>query len=105
MVRSVPKGSPDLLKETLPDHLAYQAELEKAGVLVLAGPLSDPTGEEMFGEGLIIYREDSLEAARDYAAHDPMHKAGAREFEIRRWLVNEGSIQMTVGLSTGIRGF
>ena len=103
MVRSTPVGDVDLLRATLPDHLAYQAEMEKAGSLVLAGPLSDESGEEMMGEGLIIYRAESLEEARKMAEGDPMHSAGARTFEIRRWMINEGSIQLTVGLSTGVR--
>lgn len=105
MVRSTPTVDIDLLRATLPDHLAYQAKLEGEGTLVLAGPLSDATGEEMMGEGLIIYRAASLEAATEIAKADPMHSSGARSFEIRRWLINEGSIQLTVGLSTGIRGF
>jgi hypothetical protein len=28
-----------------------------------------------------------------------MHKAGARSFTLRRWLVNEGSISVSVTLS------
>ena len=105
MVRSMPVGDIDLLRKTLPDHLAYQAQMEKEQRLVLAGPLSDSSGDEMLGEGLIIYRAESLEQATAFAEADPMHKEGARSFEIRRWLINEGAITMTVGLSTGLRSF
>jgi len=90
---------PERLPEMLQAHLAYQAELEAAGVLVLAGPLSDETGEQMTGSGLIIYRAESLEAARGIAEADPMHKEGVREFTLRKWLVNEGSLQLNVSLS------
>lgn len=101
VVESTPVQGPDVLKETLPDHLAYQAKQERAGALAFAGPLSDQTGEHMMGTGLIVYRADSLEAARALAEADPMHARGVREFSIRRWLINEGSLTLSVGLSTG----
>ncbi len=99
MVRSTPNGDVPLLQATLPAHLEYQGNMEKKGKLVLAGPLSDPSGEDMFGEGLIIYRANSLEQAREYAEADPMHSAGARSFDIRRWMINEGNLTLNVNLS------
>ncbi len=87
------------VQAVLPQHLAYQREMEESGKLVLAGPLSDSTGEEMSGGGLIIYRATSMEAARAIADNDPMHRTGSRTYTLRKWLVNEGSISLTVGLS------
>ncbi|MEO0502545.1 MAG: YciI family protein [Pseudomonadota bacterium] len=101
VAHSTPVGAPEDIKATLPDHLAYQAELERAGSLAFAGPMSDETGQEMQGMGLIIYRADSLEAARALAEGDPMHKTGARSYVLRRWMINEGSLTVQVGLSTG----
>ncbi|MDO6485616.1 YciI family protein [Shimia thalassica] len=101
VVESTPSGAPEAVKETLPDHLGYQRDLEERGILVLAGPLSDPTGEDMVGAGLIIYRAKSMDEARSLAENDPMHSAGARSFTLRKWLVNEGSLSINVGLSTG----
>ena len=98
---STPAKAPEDVKASLPDHLAYQADLERAGKLAFAGPMSDETGEHMQGVGLIIYRADSLEAARKLAEDDPMHKSGARSFVLRRWMINEGSLNLSVGLSTG----
>ncbi len=98
---STPAKGPEDVKAALPDHLAYQADLERAGHLAFAGPMSDETGEEMQGMGLIIYRAETLEAARALAAADPMHKTGARTFVLRRWMINEGSLTLSVGLSTG----
>jgi len=100
-IESTPAGKPEDVKDNLPAHLDYQRELEKAGVLFLAGPLSDPAGENMVGAGLIIYRAQSMENAKERAVNDPMHKSGARSFTLRKWLVNEGSISLSVGLSTG----
>lgn len=100
VVQSTPCADPGRLKQVLPDLLAYQGDLEKAGKLAFAGPVSDATGTMMEGEGLIVYRAGSLEEARALAEADPMHSKGARSFTIRRWLINEGSFSLTVGLST-----
>ncbi len=101
VVISSAAGSGEDVKVNLPAHLAYQAEKERERVLAFAGPLSDLTGESMEGTGLIVYRAASLDEARSIAEQDPMHKNGARDFTIRRWLINEGSFSITVGLSTG----
>ncbi len=102
---STPAKAPGDVKASLPNHLAYQTQLERLGQLAFAGPMSDETGEHMQGMGLIIYRADSLESARKLAEDDPMHKSGARSFVLRRWLINEGSLNISVGLSTGTSAF
>lgn len=97
-VVSTPAGDMAKVKETLADHLAYLATLEARGALFLAGPLSDETGEEMQGQGMLILRAASLEEARALAEGDPMHATGARSFTLRRWLVNEGGLSLTLRL-------
>lgn len=92
-------AKPENMQTNLPDHLAYQGKMEQQGNLVMAGPLSDLTGELMEGVGLIIYRAESLQAATALADADPMHKTGTREYTIRRWLVNEGSFELNIKLS------
>ena len=87
------------MKATLPAHLDYQKDMEAKGHLVFAGPLSDETGEEMQGFGMIVYRASSFEQARGFAEADPMHERRARSFTLRRWLVNEGSLTVTLSLS------
>ncbi len=98
-VHTVPAGDPASVKANLPDHLAYQKEQESLGNLFLAGPMSDETGDQMEGMGLIIYRAASFEDAHKIAKNDPMHKSGARTFTLRRWLVNEGALTLSVSLS------
>ncbi|AKS45348.1 hypothetical protein SAMN05444287_0440 [Octadecabacter temperatus] len=100
VVRTRPTSDMGLVKATLPDHLAYQKKMEDAGALVMAGPVSDETGDLMEAEGMIIYRAADLDAARSIADNDPMHKVGARAYEIRKWLVNEGSLTFSVSLSS-----
>lgn len=102
VAESTPVMGADAVKAALPDHLAYQAKLERDGKLAFAGPMSDTSGEQMEGVGLIIYRADSLDDARSLAAADPMHSSGARSFTLRRWMINEGSFTLSVGLSTGV---
>ena len=99
VVNTLPAGPDADVPGTLPDHLAYQAKLEQEGKLAFAGPVSDFSGENLNGEGMIIYRATSLEEARGFAEEDPMHKLGVRTFTIRRWLINEGSFTLSVGLS------
>ena len=99
VISTKPVGDMTLVKKTLPDHLAYQQQMEASGSLVMAGPISDETGELMNAEGMIIYRAESLSAARLLADGDPMHSAGARTYEIRKWLVNEGKLSFSMSLS------
>ncbi|MEO1225398.1 MAG: YciI family protein [Pseudomonadota bacterium] len=100
MVRSIPAVPLDQLAEQLPPHLAYQKKLEDEGTLVFAGPLSDPSAQEWSGEGLIIYRARSIDEARRVADSDPMHAKGLRTYELRAWLLNEGSLNLSLSLST-----
>ncbi|MEM8748848.1 MAG: YciI family protein [Pseudomonadota bacterium] len=99
VVESTPCSEPEQLQAVLPDHLAYQKDKEAEGALFMAGPLSDATGDEMQGSGLIIYRAASLQEANGFAASDPMHAKGVRTYTIRKWLVNEGSPSFATALS------
>jgi uncharacterized protein YciI len=101
VVVTTPAGTPEQVKAELSAHLAYQRQMEMEGRLVLAGPTSDETGQQMEGAGMILYRAASMEEARRMAEADPMHSSGARTFTLRKWLVNEGSLTLSVGLSTG----
>lgn len=100
VVESTPAKSPEDLKKRLPDHLAYQQTQELSGALAFAGPMSDLTGELMQGAGLIVYRAESFDAAKKLADDDPMHSTGTRTYTLRRWLINEGSFQLDVKLSS-----
>lgn len=100
VVESRPTGDLGAVKANLPDHLAYQKQCEAEGHLFLAGPLSDETGREAAGAGLIVYRAPTLDAARALAEADPMHASGARAFTLRRWLLNEGFLSVGLRLSS-----
>jgi uncharacterized protein YciI len=81
------------------EHLEYQAKLEHEGVMFAAGPLANEDRTEWLGEGLFVYRAESLADARKIAEADPMHICGARVFTVREWMVNEGSYSVQVYFS------
>lgn len=81
-------------------HLAFQVQLEKDGILYAAGPLWTDDGQMWEGEGMVVVRANSVEEASAIAERDPMHKAGARSFRVRPWLVNEGSVTIQLNNST-----
>lgn len=85
------------LDKVLPQHLAHQVSLEQRGIMFGAGPLFGKDGKP-FG-GMIIIRAASFEEAEKIAREDPYHAQGLREFTIDRWVMNEGSITLTVSYS------
>ncbi|HUT48098.1 MAG TPA: YciI family protein [Alphaproteobacteria bacterium] len=91
--------------ENLETHLAYQVKLESDGIMVGAGPFWLDDEETWGGEGMVIIRAASLAAARNIAEADPMHASGARSFEVRPWLLNEGTITVKISFSKNEREF
>jgi uncharacterized protein YciI len=89
----------EAVKQNLTAHRAYLRQLEDRNVLFAAGPLWTEDGEYFEGDGLLIYRAQSVAEAIAIATADPMHTSGARNFTIRPWLLNDGSINMRVILS------
>ncbi len=99
VVTSRPLVPPEEFSKHLPAHLAYLGEQEAAGRLMMAGPLSDEAGEGMSGIGFQVWRASSWNEAKALAEGDPMHVEGVKQFEMRRWLINEGRLSLSVGLS------
>ena len=95
-VDTTPVVAPEEMQKHLPEHLEYQKKLEAEGKLFMAGPVSDENGSMMTGSGMILYRANSIEEATRLAEQDPMHLSGARNFTVRAWLVNEGSLGLNV---------
>jgi uncharacterized protein YciI len=63
-------------------HAAHLAELDKAGKLVLAGPVLERAG------GLIVLRTSSLAEARAIADEDPLVRGGYQTYELGTWLMS-----------------
>ena len=87
-------------KKIFHQHIAYQLELEKQGILFAAGPFIDGKGKPQ-GPGMIIIRAKSLAAARRIAEADPFHRAGYRTFRLQAWEVNEGGFDIKIKFSSG----
>ncbi|MDA0999875.1 MAG: YciI family protein [bacterium] len=100
---TTPTGELGPVMENLKEHLEYQAELERKGIMFGAGPHWDDNEEYWTGEGMVIVRANSLAEAREIAAADPMHKSGARKFIVRPWLLNEGCLTIKFPFSQGKR--
>ena len=96
VINTKPTKGMEPILENLAEHLAYQGELERTGVMFAAGPLKDENGPGWAGEGMVIVRAASLEEARAIAEADPMHMSGARSFTLRPWLMNEGSFTVRI---------
>jgi len=90
--------APALLVNNLEAHLRYLITLEKKGILFASGPLFEADGQ-MTGAGLTIVRAASFEEAEKLANDDPFVVSEQRRPTVRRWIVNEGRISVSIDLS------
>jgi len=99
VVFTTPTSGLDPVLKNIEEHLKFQVDLEKRGIMFGAGPFWDDDGQNWSGDGMVIIRAESLAAARRIAEQDPMHKSGARKFTIRPWLLNEGTLTLRLNFS------
>ena len=103
VVFTKPAGGMGPVLANIKEHLDFQCDLERRGIMFGAGPFWTDDEQEWLGEGMVIIRAGSLDEARQVAAEDPMHKCGARVFTVRPWLLNEGTVTVKVTYSDGRR--
>ncbi|OUU80082.1 MAG: hypothetical protein CBC38_01415 [Gammaproteobacteria bacterium TMED78] len=89
--------------ELLEEHLKYQIDLEKKGILFAAGPFWSEDNSSWSGEGMIIIKANNYDDAFKIASSDPMHKSGSRSFKVKPWMLCEGS--MTIELNHSSRTY
>lgn len=92
------RGDPSRLRDLLPQHLSYIIDLEKKGVLFASGPFIDADGGPT-GAGLTIFSTATIDEARELACRDPFVVAGIRDFELTKWILNEGAFRLTIHYS------
>ena len=97
VVTTRPARSPEIQK-LLPEHLEYQVRLEREGKLFGAGPYFEE-GDDIPSGGMIILRAQSFAEARALADADPFHAGGLRTYTIRKWMMNEGTMTVTIRYS------
>jgi uncharacterized protein YciI len=86
--------------EHLEEHLQFQVSLEREGVMFAAGPMWSDDEQSWEGEGMVVVRAGSRQEAIAIAQRDPMHVSGARSFQVRPWLINEGTLTVRLDYSS-----
>lgn len=99
VVMTRPAGPDADLKTGMVEHLKHQIELERRGVMFAAGPLRPEGADAWPGTGMFVIRASDFAEARAIAESDPMHKSGARVYDIFQWRLNEGRITLSFDLS------
>lgn len=100
-----PASGIEPILENLKEHLEFQIDLERRGIMFGAGPFWTDDEKTWLGEGMVIIRAESMAAAKAIAESDPMHRSGARTFKIRPWLLNEGTFTARFTFSDQKVGF
>ena len=103
VVHTFPANGLGPVMKNIGPHLAHQAKMEAEGIFVAAGPHWEDDEETWGGEGMFVLRARDLAHAKEIAAADPMHTSGAREYRVRPWLINEGTITVKVNFASGSR--
>jgi uncharacterized protein len=88
-----PPDAPQLSDEALDAlqarHLAYRAELRRAGVVVVNGPLDEQSDVAL--RGLSIFT-GGIEEARRLSDADPSVQAGRLTYDVFEWWVAAGTL-------------
>jgi uncharacterized protein YciI len=81
------------------EHLAYMNALEAEGRLWASGPFIEEG--VLVGDGLTILSTSTIEEARQTMEEEPLIKRGLRTFELRKWELREGRIDISLRASVG----
>lgn len=70
---------PELNQQYRPQHLDYLTTLNEQDKIFAKGPFVDGSG------GLVVYKANSLEEAKQLAEADPYVREGVRRLELHEW--------------------
>ena len=79
-------------------HLAYMLGLEQQGKVLAGGPFLKLDGANS-GNGMFILRAADETEARSLMAGDPLNRPGLRRYELSRWQMNIGRLDISLMLS------
>ena len=79
-------------------HIPLATELARRGVLFASGPFVGADGAPT-GDGLSIFNTSSAEEARSFAERDPFYVHGLRKFDVKEWMLMEGSMTVTLNFA------
>ena len=68
--------------EVLDEHKAYLQKYIDMGKIYAKGPFTDHSG------GLVIYKVDSIDEAREIIEKDPVIRENSREYLLKEWRSN-----------------
>ncbi|WP_338185115.1 YciI family protein [Jatrophihabitans sp.] len=89
-----PAEAPDFsaaeLDELQAAHLAYLSGLREQGIVAMNGPLLDAPDPSL--RGLSFYATATAEEAREFAAADPMVRAGRLSFDVVTFATPPGAL-------------
>jgi uncharacterized protein YciI len=95
MIRTI--VDPGVIPGIIPEHLQWLISLEKRNLIFASGPLFD-TSDKQTG-GMTVFRTESLQETDEIAVEDPLISSGAMNYEIQRWQINEGRINVSIDFS------
>jgi len=85
------------LNAVMLDHYKWVIDLEKRNLILASGPVYQRDGGP--GVGMTVFKVADWESAHALAETDPFCLAGAAEFDVCRWQINEGRISLTIDFS------
>jgi uncharacterized protein YciI len=88
------------IADHLAEHIGWVMSLEKAGRVLLCGPLS-PRAGSAGPNSMLVLRVDTSEEAERLARQDPLVREKVVTFEIREWTIYEGAIPVRISISDG----
>ncbi|MEB3351369.1 MAG: YciI family protein [Cyanobacteriota bacterium] len=78
--------SKERFDQVVPDHLAWLAELERAGHAPSSGYWGDRRGRDGAG-GMLLFRAADMAAAEALVRRDPLVRAGCVRWMLHQWCV------------------
>jgi len=85
--------------EFLAEHLRWAIKAEQRGELFASGPFLDEDAEPGEAGGMSIFRGASKREVRQLLADDPFIKNGVYTADVKKWLLMEGGLTVTLRFS------
>ncbi|MBC7204002.1 MAG: hypothetical protein H5U29_10885, partial [Pusillimonas sp.] len=77
-------------------HLKWAVQAEKRGELFASGPFVQEGGVPGAAGGMSILRAVSEDEAKAILSNDPFIKEGVYKVEVKKWLLMEGGLSVTL---------
>ena len=90
-------AAPSTIEPFVAEHLAYMNAMEADSLIWASGPFIEEG--VVVGDGLTILSTDTIEEARQVMEEEPLIKRGLRSFELRKWELREGRIDISLRAS------